>query len=79
MVYDDDDEEVGARVRAIRERMGLTQHDVMMRSEGRLRSSMISKLERGRLRWTVSRVREFAALLGVTVAEVMGESDTAAA
>lgn len=73
------DEEVGARVRAIRERMGLTQLDLTIKSGGAVPPDKVSKLERGKLRWTVSAVREFAGLLGVTVAEVMGESDTVAA
>ena len=77
----DVNEQVGARVRAIREGRGLRLFDLAVKCEGRMLPGKLSNLELGKQRWTVDDVLLVAKALGVTAAELMGEreSSTAAA
>lgn len=71
-----DDAELGARVRALRERSGLSLREVARRLD--ISASAVSQIERGTLQPSVSRLLAIVDVLGVGFADLFDrEADTA--
>jgi transcriptional regulator with XRE-family HTH domain len=62
---------VGARLRALRERHGLSLNGVATRSNGRLKAMTVGSYERGDRGLTIRRLHELATFYGVTVADLL--------
>jgi transcriptional regulator with XRE-family HTH domain len=67
-----DQSRVGARLRAYRRRSGKTLREVGTKSS--LSESFLSQLERGKVNASISSLQRLTAVLGVTVADLFGDS-----
>ena len=70
-VADDYELQVGGRLRAIRNQLGLTLRDVEARSEGRWKAVVVGSYERADRSVSLPRLRELAAFYGVDVADLL--------
>ena len=68
---DDYEEEVGQRLRAIRNQLGMTLRDVEERSEGRWKAVVVGSYERADRSVSLPKLRELADFYGVDVAELL--------
>lgn len=68
---DDYEQEVGQRLRAIRNQLGLTLRDVEDRSEGRWKAVVVGSYERADRSVSLPKLRELAEFYGVDVAELL--------
>ena len=71
-------QELGARLRAVRSMQGLTLADVEERSDGKWKAVVVGSYERGDRSVTVARLSELAAFYGVPVSHLLptpGEED----
>jgi transcriptional regulator with XRE-family HTH domain len=66
---------LGARLREIRERAGLSVHDVEVRSRGAIRPSTLTAYERGDRALSVSRLMRLAEFYDVSVADVLARDE----
>lgn len=67
--------ELGARLRAVRHRAGLSLEAVQACSGGRLQAGTVGSWERGARAITVERLAELAAFYGVPVAELAARGE----
>lgn len=65
------EEEVGARLRAIRNQLGMTLRDVEDRSDGKWKAVVVGSYERADRSVSLPRLRELAEFYGVDVAELL--------
>lgn len=68
---DEYEEEVGARLRAIRNQLGLTLRDVEEKSEGRWKAVVVGSYERADRSVSLPKLHELADFYGVDVAELL--------
>lgn len=68
---EDYEEAVGARLRAIRNQLGMTLRDVEDRSEGKWKAVVVGSYERADRSVSLPRLRELADFYGVDVAELL--------
>lgn len=68
---DDYEQEVGARLRAIRNQLGMTLRDVEDKSDGRWKAVVVGSYERADRSVSLPKLRELAAFYGVDVAELL--------
>lgn len=68
---DDYEEEVGARLRAIRNQLGMTLRDVEDKSDGKWKAVVVGSYERADRSVSLPRLRELADFYGVDVAELL--------
>lgn len=68
---DEYEQEVGSRLRAIRNQLGLTLRDVEQRSDGRWKAVVVGSYERADRSVSLPRLHELAAFYGVDVAELL--------
>ena len=68
---DDYEQEVGKRLRAIRNQLGLTLRDVEEQSEGRWKAVVVGSYERADRSVSLPKLRELAEFYGVDVAELL--------
>lgn len=70
------DRGLGARLRAVRERLGLTRRDVERQSQGRWKAATVASYEAGARTLTVERLAELADFYGASVAELLGSPNS---
>jgi len=70
-VADDYEAEVGARLRAIRNQLGMTLRDVEARSDGQWKAVVVGSYERADRSVSLPKLRELADFYGVDVAELL--------
>ena len=68
---DDYEQEVGQRLRAIRNQLGMTLRDVEEKSEGRWKAVVVGSYERADRSVSLPKLRELADFYGVDVAELL--------
>lgn len=68
---DEYEKEVGSRLRAIRNQLGLTLRDVEDRSEGKWKAVVVGSYERADRSVSLPRLKDLAAFYGVDVAELL--------
>lgn len=68
---DDYEQEVGARLRAIRNQLGMTLRDVEDKSDGRWKAVVVGSYERADRSVSLPKLRELAEFYGVDIAELL--------
>ena len=68
---DEYEKEVGSRLRAIRNQLGLTLRDVEDRSDGKWKAVVVGSYERADRSVSLPRLKDLAAFYGVDVAELL--------
>lgn len=71
MADEDYEQEVGSRLRAIRNQLGMTLRDVEEQSDGRWKAVVVGSYERADRSVSLPKLRELAAFYGVDVAELL--------
>lgn len=71
MADDDYEQEVGARLRAIRNQLGMTLRDVEQKSDGKWKAVVVGSYERADRSVSLPKLRELADFYGVDVAELL--------
>ncbi len=71
MADEDYENEVGSRLRAIRNQLGMTLRDVEEQSEGRWKAVVVGSYERADRSVSLPKLRELADFYGVDVAELL--------
>ncbi|MGH3094692.1 MAG: helix-turn-helix domain-containing protein [Streptosporangiales bacterium] len=67
---------LGARLRSVRERLGLTRRDVERQSYGRWKAATVASYEAGARTLTVERLAELADFYGASMPELLGASNS---